>query len=114
MNGTIGIPTGKREYNPTTRKLSMVYDNIALTGDEIVDIEQHPRIKEATGVTLFTQTGETAEQLLACGKLIAGLLEFKGELTAVPTETGHRLSISRRPSFDPVATLARLQAKVTK
>ena len=111
MNGTLGIPTGKREYDPVTRKLGMVYDNLALTGDEIMNIQNHPRLKDATGVTLFTQSGETPELLLSIGRVIADRLGFKGELTAVQTDNGHRLSISRRPSFDAAALLARMQAK---
>lgn len=100
MNATISIPTGNSRAP---------FENVLLTENEVLEIEKHPRLKEATSVSLFSEKTDDVAQVEAIAKVLNARVEFKGDIRRQVTRSGATLfQLVRRPSVSASRLFAAL------
>lgn len=100
MNATFSIPTGNRR-DP--------FENVTLTEGELLEIVKHPRLKEASSLSIFTEKGDDPAQVGAIAKRINEMVEFKGDIRTMTTRSGATLyQLTKRASVSAARLFATL------
>ena len=100
MNAQLSIPTGNAR---------VPFDNIQLTEAEMLVIEKHPRLKEATSVSIFSEKADDIAQVEAIVSVLNARVEFKGDIRRQVTRSGATLfQLVRRPSVSASRLFAAL------
>ena len=109
MNAALSIPTGKGKYP----KDPAAFENVSLESvEEIVNLVNHPRLKEVTSVSLFVSRGEDPAIVEQVATQLRASIAFRGEVRKMTTANGSTLfQIIRRAAYDASEVLALLATK---
>ena len=100
MNATISVPTGNARAP---------FDNIQLSEEEMLKIESHPSLKDASSISLFSERTDDVTQIEAIANVLNQRVGFKGEIRRQVTRSGATLfQLVRRPSVSASRLFAAL------
>ena len=103
MNAQLSVPTGNAR---------VPFENVQLSEDEILTITSHPKFKDATSVSLFTERTDDAAQVEAIAIALNERVAFKGDIRKSVTRSGATLyQLVRRPSISAARLFAALCEK---
>ena len=109
MNIQLSVPTGKKEYNPSTQRVGPVFNNIEIAEDEFEKIPTNEHLKDASSISIFSEKADDVTQVEALAKWLNARIAFKGEMRKLTTSSGATLfQLVRRPSVSASRLFAAL------